>query len=104
MPSMSRALQKSRGRLLPFGWIDLLKGLKGKNDRVDLLLVAVKPEYMNKGVNALLFQDLIPYYIKYGYRYAESNPEMESNAKVQGQWEYFAHRQHRRRRSYQKKL
>lgn len=104
MPSMSRALQKSRGRLFPFGWIDLLKGLKGKNDRVDLLLVAVKPEYMNKGVNALLFQDLIPYYIKYGYRYAESNPEMESNAKVQGQWEYFAHRQHRRRRSYQKKL
>lgn len=104
MPSMSRALQKSRGRLLPFGWIDLLKGLKGKNDRVDLLLVAVKPEYMNKGVNALLFQDLIPYCIKYGYRYAESNPEMESNAKVQGQWEYFAHRQHRRRRSYQKKL
>lgn len=104
MPSMSRALQKSRGRLFPFGWIDLLKGLKGKNDRVDLLLVAVKPEYMNKGVNALLFQDLIPYYIKYGYRYAESNPEMESNAKVQGQWDYFANRQHRRRRSYQKKL
>lgn len=104
MPSMSRALQKSRGRLFPFGWIDLLKGLKGKNDRVDLLLVAVKPEYMNKGVNALLFQDLIPYYIKYGYRYAESNPEMESNAKVQGQWDYFVNRQHRRRRSYQKKL
>lgn len=104
MPSMSRALQKAKGRLFPFGWIPLLKGLKGKNDRVDLLLVAVKPEYQSKGVNALLFQDLIPYYIKRGFKWAESNPEMETNAKVQSQWDYFTHRQHRRRRSYVKNI
>lgn len=104
MPSMSRALQKSKGKLWPFGWYHLLKGLKGSNDRVDLLLVAVHPQFQNKGVNALLFQDLIPYYVANGYRYAESNPELESNAKVQSQWEYFDYRQHRRRRSYFKAL
>lgn len=104
MPSMSRALQKSGGKMFPFGWWHLLKGLKGKNDRVDLLLVAVAPEYQNKGVNALLFQDLIPHYIRLGYKYAESNPELETNSKVQGQWDYFAHRQHRRRRSFKKTL
>lgn len=104
MPSMSRALQKSRGRMLPLGWWHLLKGLKGKNDRVDLLLVAVHPDYQNKGVNAILFQDLLPYYIAKGYRYAESNPEMETNAKVQRQWEAYNPRQHRRRRCYSKKL
>ncbi|MDE6337393.1 MAG: GNAT family N-acetyltransferase [Muribaculaceae bacterium] len=104
MPSMSRALQKSKGKLFPLGWWHLLKGLKGKNDRVDLLLVAVKPEFQNKGVNALLFQDLIPYYQKYGYKWAESNPEMETNSKVQSQWEYFNYRQHRRRRSFYKNL
>lgn len=104
MPSMSRALQKSKGKMFPFGWYHLLKGLKGKNDRVDLLLVAVHPDYQNKGVNALLFQDLIPYYIKYGYKYAESNPEMETNAKVQSQWDYFNNRQHRRRRSFKKNI
>lgn len=104
MPSMSRALQKSRGKMLPLGWWHLLKGLKGKNDRVDLMLVAVKPEYQNKGVNALLFTDLIPKYIANGYKWAESNPEMETNSKVQGQWEYFTNRQHRRRRSYTKHL
>lgn len=104
MPSMSRALQKSRGRMLPLGWWHLLKGLKGKNDRVDLLLVAVHPDYQNKGVNAILFQDLLPYYIAKGYRYAESNPEMETNAKVQRQWEAYSPRQHRRRRCYSKKL
>ena len=104
MPSMSKALQKSRGKLFPFGWYHLLKGLKGKNDRVDLLLVAVKKDFQNKGVNALLFQDLIPYYQKRGFRLAESNPEMETNAKVQSQWEVFNPRQHRRRRSYAKDI
>lgn len=104
MPSMSRALQKSRGKMFPTGWWHLLKGLKGKNDRVDLLLVAVKPEYQAKGVNALLFVDLIPHYIKKGYKWAESNPEMETNSKVQNQWEAFNPRQHKRRRSYVKHL
>lgn len=104
MPSMSRALQKSRGKLLPFGWIPLLKGLKGKNDRVDLLLVAVKPEYQSKGVNALLFQDLIPHYIAKGFKWAESNPEMAANNKVQSQWELFERRQHRRRAAFSKEL
>ena len=102
--SMSRALQKSKGKMFPFGWWHLLKGLKGKNDRVDLLLVAVKPQYMGKGVNALLFTDLIPAYNKYGFKWAESNPELESNAAVQYQWEAFPYRQHRNRRAFIKRL
>ena len=102
--SMSRALQKSKGKMFPFGWWHLLKGLKGKNDRVDLLLVAVKPQYMGKGVNALLFTDLIPAYNKYGFKWAESNPKLESNAAVQNQWEAFPYRQHRNRRAFIKKI
>ena len=103
--SFSKALQKSRGRLFPFGWMHLLKALWGKPDNtVDLLLIAVKPEYQNKGINALLFADLIPYYNKYGFTHAESNPELEDNSKVQDQWNYFETRQHRRRRSFRKDL
>lgn len=104
MPSFTRALQKSGGKMLPFGWYHLLKAMKGKNDTVDLMLVAVKPEYRNKGVNALLFADLLPNYIKNGYRWAESNLELEDNASVQLQWQYFENRQHRRRRAYRKHL
>jgi GNAT superfamily N-acetyltransferase len=104
MPSMSRALQKSKGRLFPFGWIHLLKGLKGKNDRVDLLMVAVKPQYQNKGVNALLFDDLIPQYIKYGFKQAESNPELALNDKVQSQWQNFPNTQHRQRVAFVKNI
>lgn len=104
MPSMSEALQKSKGKLFPTGWYHLLKGLKGKNDKVDLLLVAIKPELQGKGVNALLFQDLIPQYIAHGYKCAESNPELEANSKVQNQWEAFPNRQHKRRRAYAKTI
>ena len=104
MPSMSKALQRSRGKLFPFGWYHLLKGLKGKNDVVDLLLVAIKTEYQSKGVNSLLFNDLIPCFRKNGYKYAESNPELDDNQRVQLQWQYFETTQHKRRRAYKKAL
>ena len=104
MPSMSEALRKSGGRLFPMGWYHLLKALKGKSDVVDLLLVAVDPEYQNKGVNALLFNYLIPAFNRCGYREAESNLELEDNENVQRQWELFPRRLHRRRRVWGKKI
>ena len=106
MPSLSEALQKAKGRLLPFGWYHLLKVifLKKYPKVLDLLLVAVKPEYQNKGVNALLFYDLIPVYQNIGFEYAESNPELELNGKVQAQWEYFKTEQHKRRRCFKKTI
>ncbi len=101
MASLSRALQKARGRLLPFGWFHLLKALLWKRPKVlDLLLVGVRPDYQGKGVNALLFTDLIPVYKKLGFEYAESNPELELNDKVQNQWQYFKTECHKRRRCY----
>ena len=106
MPSLSEALQKGKGRLLPFGWYHLMKliFMKKYPKVLDLLLVAVKPEYQNKGVNALLFYDLIPIYQQLGFEYAESNPELELNDKVQAQWEYFKTEQHKRRRAYKKEI
>ena len=105
MPSLSRALQKAKGRLLPFGWFHLLKALWWKRPRVlDLLLVAVRPDYQSKGVNALLFTDLIPVYQQMGFEYAESNPELEANDRVQSQWQYFHTEQHKRRRCYRADL
>lgn len=104
IPSLSEALRKAKGRLWPTGWYHLLHGIHGRNDVVDLLLIAVKKEYMGKGVNALLFDDLIPIFIREGYKEAESNIELEGNDSVRLQWQYFQHRQHRRRRAFRKKL
>ncbi len=102
--SFSRDFQKCRGRIFPFGWVHILRGLYGKNDVVDLMLIAIDPEYQGKGVNAMLFNDLVRIYIKNGYKWAETNIELETNAKVQAQWEYFDYEQHRRRRSFRKGL
>ena len=105
MPSLSIALQKAKGKLLPFGWFHLLKSLFIKRANIlDLLLVAVKPEYQNKGVNALIFTDLIPIFDELKFDYAESNPELEVNDKVQAQWTYFDTKQHKRRRAFTKQI
>ena len=103
IPSMSKALIKNRGRLFPMGWKPLLDAFK-KNDVVDLMLIAVKPEYQNKGVNSLIFNDLIPVFNNHGYTHAESNHELELNTKVLKQWEYFETEQHKRRRAYTKEI
>ena len=105
MPSLSKALQKAKGKMLPFGWFHLLKGLFVKrSDTLDLMLVAVKEEYQSKGVNALLFYDLVPVYQKMGFKYGESNPELELNKKVQAQWSAFESVQHKRRRAFKKEI
>ena len=104
MPSMTKALQKSGGKLFPTGWWHLLRAMKGHNDVVDLMLIAVKPEYQSKGVNSLFFYDLCNLYIRDGVKFAETNLELEENTHVQSQWEYFERRQHRRRRAFTKDL
>lgn len=105
MPSLSKALQKAKGKMFPFGWWHLLKALRFNRPKtLDLMLVAVKQEYQNKGVNSLLFTDLIPTYQALGFKDAESNPEMETNNKVQAQWEYFDTTLHKRRRAYKKSI
>lgn len=101
MASLSEALQKAKGKLWPFGWFYILKALFWKRPKMlDLLLVAVRPDFQGKGVNALLFTDLIPVYRKLGFEYAETNPELEMNDKVQSQWQYFKNVCHKRRRCF----
>lgn len=104
MPSLSKALQGAQGRLFPFGFIHLLKALKMKNPVCDFLLIAVREDYQNKGVNAVIFNDGLPYLTRAGVKYAESNPELLDNRKVQSQWGDFEAVQHKRRRAYTKAL
>ena len=106
IPSLSRALQKCRrGRLFPFGWWHLLRAIKfHKTDGVDLLLMGFLPEYRSKGANALLFADLIPRYVDYGFKWGETQVEMESNEGVQSQWGPLDPINHKKRRCYRRSL
>lgn len=105
-PSFSTALRKTRdGRLLPFGWWHLLKVLKRhKTPVVDLLLIGVLPEYRIKGANALIFNDLIGWYRRYGFQWAQTGPQMETNKGVLSQWQYLDAECNRRHRIYVKKI
>lgn len=106
LPSLSEALQKcKKGRLFPFGWFHLLRAIKfHKTKIVDLLLIGVLPEYRMKGVNALIFADLIPRYQAYGFEWGETQVEMETNTNVQSQWETLNPVMHKRRNCYKKVL
>ncbi len=104
LPSMARALQKAEGKFLPTGWFHLYKALKGKNNVLDLMLIGVDPEYQGKGVNSLIFSQFITEAVKLGFEYAESNPELEVNTKVQSMWNDFDATHHKTRRAYIKDL
>lgn len=98
IPSMSEALQKSQGRMFPFGWWHMLNAMFWKkSDTLDLLLIGVRPDYQNRGVNSLVCVDLIERYRKLGFRYAETNANLETNAKVQAMWTPFEKELHKRR-------
>lgn len=115
-PSLSRAQQKAHGSMWPWGWWHMARTmyltcsswlgrlLHGGTDTVDLLLVAVRPDMQGKGVNALLFTELIPQFMANGYRYVETNHELETNNKVQNQWLMFNPKRHKRSFSFRKRI
>ena len=101
MGSLSNAMRKADGKLLPFGWYHLLKALKWQHeDNVEMLLIAVRKDLQGKGVNALFFDDLIPIYNKYGFDWAETGPQLEDNIRELSQWKVLDPQFVKRRRCY----
>ena len=105
MPSIARAVQKGRGYLFPFGWWHLVKSMYLKHEEaLELLLIAVDPEYRNRGVHAILFNEIIPNLIEGGFKYGESNAEMETNNSIQNVWNLYEKEFKRRRRVFSKEI
>lgn len=105
MGCLSQAMRKANGRLLPFGWYHLLRALKWKHEEsVEMLLVAVRPDYQGMGVNALFFEDLIPIYNQYGFKWAETGPQLEDNQRELSQWKPLKPELVKRRRCYKKSI
>lgn len=105
MGSLSHAMQKAKGSLFPFGWYHILRSLKWKREeKAELLLIAIRPNYQGLGVNALFFNDLIPIYNKYKFKYAETGPQLEDNIKELSQWKALNPTYTKRRRCYKKKI
>ena len=105
MGCLSRAMQKAHGRLWPLGWWHLLRSMKWKREEsAEMLLIAIRPDFQGMGVNALFFDDLIPIYNKYGFRWAETGPQLEDNVRELSQWKPLNPEFVKRRRCYVRKL
>ena len=102
-PSLSKASQKAKGKMFPFGWYHLLRALH-KNDTLDMYLIAIKPEYQGFGLNSILLHDVTKCAIEDGIKYADTGPELETNYKVRSQWENYDAELIRKRRCYIKNI
>ena len=103
LPSLSKAMQKAKGSLFPFGWMHMMKALR-QNDTIDLLLIAIEEKYQNKGINAMIFDKFAQGITKNGIKYIESTRELEDNTSVQNLWRYLDHDLTKRARTYVKRV
>ncbi|MDR6158727.1 GNAT superfamily N-acetyltransferase [Chryseobacterium sp. SLBN-27] len=99
MPSYSKALQKSKGKLMPFGWWHFLQAGR-KNDRANFYLIGIHPDYQRRGVTSIIFKEIWDIFNKKGVKYLETNPELEENKSIQLLWQDYNPVNHKRRRTY----
>ena len=99
MPSYSKALQKAKGKLFPFGWYHFLQAGK-KNDRANFYLIGIHPDYQRRGVTSIIFKEIYDIFKKKGVKYLETNPELEENKNIQLLWQDYNPVNHKRRRTY----
>lgn len=103
MPSFSEALKKANGKLFPFGFLHLLKARKNSKDVV-FYLIGVDPEYQNKGVTAIIFEEYYRVFTEHKIVNCIRTPELEDNHAIQNLWKHFDPKVNKRRRTYRKDL
>jgi GNAT superfamily N-acetyltransferase len=101
----SDGIKKTHGKLLPFGWLHLLKAIKlGKQDKAQLMIIGIRPDMQGMGVNATIFAHLIPVYHKLGIKWCETNPQLDTNVRELSQWKPLNPKTVKRRRCWQKDI
>lgn len=103
MPSLTQALIKAKGNLIPIGAYHILKTLK-KHDIIDMYLNGVRPDYQSKGIHAIYYAEMMQTYIDNGIKLAITNPQLETNNRALMLWDGYEQREHLRRRSYVKRF
>ena len=104
VPSIAKALKKSNGKIFPFGIVRLLHALRGKNDTLEMFLVAVNPQLQTQGLPALILSAMLEKAVKNKIQYCETGPMLETNTKIHSLWRHFDKEQHKRRRCFIKQI
>lgn len=103
MPSFTEALKKVNGQLTLFNSIHILKAMYF-NKRASFYLIGVRPDYQNKGITAIIFNEMQKLFNKQNINIVETNPELEENTAIQKLWKNYEHRLHKRRATFSKKI
>ena len=103
MPSFSNALKKIKGKVDLIGKLRLLHA-KNYNSKGSLYLIGVRPDFQNKGVIAILFNELQKFYNKFGITEVETNPELIENTAIQQLWKNYENNQHKNRATFTKQI
>ena len=103
MPSFTEALKKVNGKLTLFNSIHILKAMYF-NKRASFYLIGVRPDYQNKGITAIIFNEMQKLFNKQNINIVETNPELEENTAIQKLWKNYEHRLHKRRATFSKKI
>ncbi len=99
MMSLSKALIKAKGKLLPFGFIHILKALR-KNDTMDMFLQGVRPDYQNKGITAIIYSETMQAFIDNNIKVAITGVQLEDNLSAQLLFDSYENRIHLKRRCF----
>lgn len=103
LPDVTPALIQNRGKLFPFGWIPMLRDIR-RPKKLEMALIAVRPDYQKKGINAIIIDRILGNIVEDGIREIESNPELEDNLAVQSQWKNFDSEIVKRRKTFRKNI
>ena len=103
MPNLSKAFQKAKGRLFPFGWYHIFKAIK-TYEVIDFYLAGIRKKYRGQGLDILMVTEFTKTASERGFKFAESNLELEDNKKIQAQWKFFSPTLHRKRRIFKKTI
>ena len=103
MPSYAEGLLKAKGKLFPFGFLHLMKAKNNSKDVV-FYLIGVDPEYKNKGVTAIIFEEYHKTFTEKNIRNCIRTPELENNTAIHNLWKHFDPVVYKRRRTYKKNL
>ena len=103
LPAFAKALQKTNGQLFPFGFLHILNAKKNSKD-VIFYLIGIDPEYQNKGVHAVIFNEYYNVFTKKGIQTCYRTPELEDNYAIHQIWKHFSPEVYRRRKTFRKIL
>ena len=103
MPSFSKALQRAKGKLFPFGFIHLLKAKKNSKDII-FYLIGVQPSYQNKGVTAIIFEEYYNTYKEKGIENCYRTPELSTNKAIAALWKNFDPKIYKKRCTFRKDI